>query len=152
AAALRQHVDRYGVTEPDAPVFAGPHGGTLWAGAWRSRFWTPAIRVAGVSPLRVHDLRHTAVALWIAAGANPKQIAAWAGHTSVAVVLDATATSSRATSRPCCCVSMRSPPISPYQRVPAPTALPRPLRVAPSRGFSAVFDIQPILARWVATV
>ncbi|MGI8755295.1 MAG: site-specific integrase, partial [Acidimicrobiales bacterium] len=42
AAALRQHVDRYGVTEPDAPVFAGPHGGTLWAGAWRSRFWTPA--------------------------------------------------------------------------------------------------------------
>jgi hypothetical protein len=33
-------------------------------------------------------MRHTAVALWIAAGANPKQIAAWAGHTSVAVVLD----------------------------------------------------------------
>jgi integrase len=36
----------------------------------------------------VHDLRHTAVALWIAAGANPKQIAARAGHTSVSVVLD----------------------------------------------------------------
>jgi hypothetical protein len=28
------------------------------------------------------------VALWIAAGANPKQIATWAGHTSVSVVLD----------------------------------------------------------------
>jgi Phage integrase family len=39
-------------------------------------------------PLRPHDLRHTAVALWIAAGANPKQIATWAGHTSVSVVLD----------------------------------------------------------------
>ena len=88
ANALGQHLDQYDVTEPDAPVFAGPHGGTLRAGAWRSRFWTPAIRAAGVAPLRVHDLRHTAVALWIAAGANPKQIAAWAGHTSVAVVLD----------------------------------------------------------------
>jgi len=88
ATALHHHLDRYRVTEADAPVFAGPHGGTLRAGAWRSRFWTPAIRAARVAPLRVHDLRHTAVALWIAAGANPKQIAAWAGHTSVAVVLD----------------------------------------------------------------
>jgi integrase len=41
-----------------------------------------------LTPLRIHDLRHTAVALWIAAGANPKQIAARAGHTSVSVVLD----------------------------------------------------------------
>jgi integrase len=38
--------------------------------------------------LRIHDLRHTAIALWIAAGANPKQIAVRAGHTSVSVVLD----------------------------------------------------------------
>lgn len=34
------------------------------------------------------DLRHTAVALWIAQGGSPKQIATWAGHTSVSVVLD----------------------------------------------------------------
>jgi len=39
-------------------------------------------------PLRPHDLRNTAVALWIAAGANTKQIATCAGHTSVPVVLD----------------------------------------------------------------
>ena len=43
---------------------------------------------AGVAPLRIHDLRHTAVSLWIADGANPKQIAVMAGHTSVSVVLD----------------------------------------------------------------
>ena len=30
--------------------------------------------------VRPHDLRHTAVSLWVAAGASPKQIAAWAGH------------------------------------------------------------------------
>ncbi len=41
-----------------------------------------------VAPLRVHDLRHTAVALWIAAGATTREIANRAGHTSVSVVLD----------------------------------------------------------------
>jgi hypothetical protein len=34
-----------------------------------------------------YDLRHTAVALWIAAGANPKEIAARAGHASVSFTL-----------------------------------------------------------------
>jgi integrase len=37
---------------------------------------------------RIHDLRHTAVALWIAAGASPKEVAQRAGHTSVSFVLD----------------------------------------------------------------
>jgi integrase len=36
----------------------------------------------------IHDLRHTAVALWIAAGANPKEVAARAGHASVSFTLD----------------------------------------------------------------
>jgi hypothetical protein len=35
-----------------------------------------------------YDLRHTAVALWIAAGATPKEIATRAGHSSVVTVLD----------------------------------------------------------------
>jgi len=40
---------------------------------WRRRFCAPAIRGVGLDHLRPHDLRHTAVALWIAAGANPKE-------------------------------------------------------------------------------
>src|SRR5436189_3203604 len=43
---------------------------------------------AGLDGLRIHDLRHTAVALWIAAGANPKEVSVRAGHTSVAFTLD----------------------------------------------------------------
>ena len=43
---------------------------------------------ANLAGLRIHDLRHTAVALWIAAGASPKEVAARAGHTSVSFVLD----------------------------------------------------------------
>ena len=42
----------------------------------------------GLDGLRIHDLRHTAVALWIAAGANPKEVAARAGHASVSFTLD----------------------------------------------------------------
>jgi integrase len=55
---------------------------------FRHRIWRPAARAAGLDGLRIHDLRHTAVALWIAAGANPKEIAARAGHTSVSFTLD----------------------------------------------------------------
>jgi integrase len=69
-------------------VFTGPQGGALRVPAWRRRFWAPAVVAAGLQPLRPHDLRHTAVALWIAQGANPKQVAARAGHTSVAFTLD----------------------------------------------------------------
>jgi integrase len=74
--------------DPNAWVFPAPRGGPLRATAFRNRVWHPATAKAGLSGLRVHDLRHTAVALWIAAGANPKQVSVRAGHTSVAFALD----------------------------------------------------------------
>jgi len=42
--------------------------------SWRRRFWAPAVKIAGLEPLRPHDLRHTAVALWIASGANMLEV------------------------------------------------------------------------------
>lgn len=74
--------------DPTQLVFRSPEGHAIRPGLFRRRFWNPAVASAGLEPLRIHDLRHTAVALWIAAGANPKQIANRAGHTSVSVVLD----------------------------------------------------------------
>ena len=88
ADELAAHLDTFGRADPEALVFLGADGGALRANGWRARHWRPAIRKAGLEPLRPHDLRHTAVSLWVAAGASPKQIASWAGHTSVAVVLD----------------------------------------------------------------
>ncbi len=82
------HLERFVPPEPDSLVFAGRDGGALRARAWRARHWAPAVAEGVLAPLRPHDLRHTAVALWIAQGASPKQIATWAGHTSVSVVLD----------------------------------------------------------------
>jgi integrase len=74
--------------ESEAFVFAAPEGGPLRVHGFRARAWRPATRRAELDGLRIHDLRHTAVALWIAVGANPKEVAARAGHTSVSFTLD----------------------------------------------------------------
>lgn len=79
---------RGSAVDPLALVFTSPQGQPIRPSLFRRRIWNPAVESAELSPLRIHDLRHTAVALWIAAGGHPKQIAARAGHTSVAVVLD----------------------------------------------------------------
>ena len=72
----------------DAHVFTSDKGGILRTSNFRAKVWLRAVRAAGLAPLRPHDLRHTAVALWIAAGANPKEVSVRAGHTSVAFTLD----------------------------------------------------------------
>jgi hypothetical protein len=69
-------------------VFTATRGSALRATNFRRRIWRAAVRAAELDGLRVHDLRHTAVALWIAAGASPKEVARRAGHTSVKTVLD----------------------------------------------------------------
>jgi integrase len=74
--------------EPGELVFRSPQGDQIRARQFRKRFWSPAIEAAGLAPLRIHDLRHTAVSFWIDAGANPKEIARRAGHASVVTVLD----------------------------------------------------------------
>jgi integrase len=85
AQELVAHLEAWG--GPDL-VFTAPEGGPLRVGQWRQRFWKKAVEKAGLDGFTPHGLRHTAVALWIAAGANPKEVAVRAGHTSVARVLD----------------------------------------------------------------
>jgi integrase len=87
-AELDQHMAAFTAPGSDAPVFTAPAGGPLRATGFRGRVWRPATIAAGLDGLKVHELRHTAVALWIAAGASPKEVAARAGHTSVSFTLD----------------------------------------------------------------
>lgn len=84
ADALEEHM----AAVPGEIVFPSPEGHHLRASLFRPRFWHPATERADLTGLRLHDLRHTAVALWIAAKASPKEIAARAGHSSVVTVLD----------------------------------------------------------------
>lgn len=85
---LQDHLDRFVEESPDALVFTGPRGGVLRRAGFRRCFWIPAITAAGLAGLRVHDLRHTFVSLWVAAGRNVKEVSVAAGHSSVAFTLD----------------------------------------------------------------
>ncbi|MBA3303412.1 MAG: site-specific integrase, partial [Acidimicrobiia bacterium] len=87
ADELASHFETYGVAR-DGLVFTAPQGGPVRPTLWRRRVWLPALERAGLEGLRLHDLRHTAVAFWIAAGAHVGTIQSLAGHTSAAVVLD----------------------------------------------------------------
>ncbi len=55
---------------------------------FRQRIWRPAVAAAGLEGLRIHDLRHTSVALSIAAGLDAKAVSVRHGHRSVAFTLD----------------------------------------------------------------
>lgn len=69
-------------------LFPSPEGGPLRSSNFRRRAWASATEATGFSGLRPHDLRHTAVSLWIASGANVKAVSMRAGHTSVSFTLD----------------------------------------------------------------
>jgi integrase len=88
-AVVEELATHMGLVGPaEGYVFTAERGGLLRTSNFRTKVWLPAVRAAGLAPLRPHDLRHTAVALWIAAGANPKEVAVRAGHTSVSFTLD----------------------------------------------------------------
>jgi integrase len=82
---LATHMGSLGAA--DAHVFTSDKGGILRTSNFRTKVWLPSVHAAELAPLRPHDLRHTAVALWIAAGANPKEVSVRAGHTSVSFTL-----------------------------------------------------------------
>jgi integrase len=85
---LNDHLAEFTDDHAEAFVFTGPEGGPLRVPLWRQRFWKPAVEAAGLAPLTPHDLRHTAVALWIASGANVLEVCRRAGHTSASFTLD----------------------------------------------------------------
>lgn len=84
---LDEHMASHTGPDADALVFTSATGLPLRRGTFRTT-WRAATRAAGCRELRFHDLRHTFVAVMVAAGANPKAVSTWAGHSSVAFTLD----------------------------------------------------------------
>ena len=72
------HVSRHSSPKTDL-VFPAPKGGPFAPRNFARRIWEPAVERAGLAPLRIHDLRHTAVGFWIEAGLTEPEIAARAG-------------------------------------------------------------------------
>ena len=69
-------------------VFAAPAGGPLDMHNFRSRVWKPAVDKAGLAPLRIHDMRHTAASVAIAANVDIVLLQRMLGHKSAAMTLD----------------------------------------------------------------
>src|SRR5205814_8667602 len=46
------------------------------------------VATAGLSKLRLHDLRHTSASLMLAAGVHPKIVSERLGHSNVSITLD----------------------------------------------------------------
>jgi integrase len=83
-------VDRWGAGKaPDAWLFSAPQGGPLRESNWkRSVGWSAAMSAVGIRGFRVHDLRHTAASVWLAAGADPKVVQRVLGHATAAMTMD----------------------------------------------------------------
>jgi integrase len=65
----------------DEWVFSAPKGGYLRYDNFRDRMWVPGAEAAGLAPLDMHELRHTAAAaLMISEGANALQVKRRRGH------------------------------------------------------------------------
>jgi len=80
-AELEQHRSSY---PSPALVFTSSEGNQVRSGNLRRRHWAPAVALAGLDGCTFHDMRHTAVSLWVAAGASDLEVAKWAGHSSAA--------------------------------------------------------------------
>ncbi len=67
-----------------------PRGGYLRRSLFRRRVWQPALVRAGLADPQPtpHDLRHTAVALMVAAGMHVKLVQVRLGHSSIRTSLD----------------------------------------------------------------
>lgn len=88
ADALELHIRENEGRSAIGLVFHAPDGGYLNEQNFRQRTWAPAVKAAGLEPLRLHDLRHTCASLAIAAGADVKVLQRMLGHASAALTLD----------------------------------------------------------------
>jgi hypothetical protein len=73
--------------QSDAWVFTAPRGGPLARSLFSRRVWQSTVIRAGIPSITFHGLRHSFVAILVAAGCNVREVSEWAGHNSVAFTL-----------------------------------------------------------------
>lgn len=83
---LQAHLDRQRTERPVAPldgglVFVTPRGYAV-NGSWLTKHFQQLLERAGLSRMRLHDLRHGAATLLVAAGAHPRVAQALLRHAS----------------------------------------------------------------------
>lgn len=69
-------------------VFSTELGTPISSVNLRNRHFKPIMREAGLSDIRLYDLRHTTATLLLSAGENPKVVSERLGHASIVLTLD----------------------------------------------------------------
>jgi integrase len=88
AEKITEHMKTYPANSTKSGrVFTGRDGGALRVNTFRRRHFNKAAKAAGLT-LRIHDLRHTAVAFWISGGVDLLRVKTWAGHAASTFTLD----------------------------------------------------------------
>ena len=89
-AALDGYVrHRVATTAQGGFLFPSPTGGVWTNTNFRARSrWKDATKAAGVEGTTIHDLRHTAASLLIAAGADVKAVLVILGHSTATMTMD----------------------------------------------------------------
>jgi integrase len=130
-------------------LFTTPDGSPLHPD-WLTRRFRRLVTLSGLPPVRLHDLRHGAASLALAAGADLKTVQALLGHASIVLTADTytsvlpelLADSAEATARLVLAHAARKPnrrprtaarSTSPKSAAPAPNRQPEPKRPKPSR-------------------
>jgi integrase len=84
---LVTYMDSEGLASGDL-IWTAACGSPLIDANFRGRVWRPATIAADLEGLRIHDLRHTCIAMWSRSLASPRAAAKWAGHANPALVLN----------------------------------------------------------------
>jgi integrase len=71
---IEAHLATFVDPNPDALVFTGPHGGAMRRSLFGRRVWQPAVKRAGLRGITFHGLRHSFVAILVAAGCNVREV------------------------------------------------------------------------------
>jgi integrase len=69
-------------------VFATATGEPLQGTVVYKYHWRPTLKRLGLSPVRLHDLRHSAATLWLEAGLPLKLVQELLGHASMTITAD----------------------------------------------------------------
>jgi integrase len=83
---LEEHLLEFVDGSADSLVFTAPGGGPLFR-SWGRTVLRPAAIRANLDDITFHGLRHSFVAIMVAAGCNVREVSEWAGHNSVAFTL-----------------------------------------------------------------
>jgi integrase len=69
-------------------IFTSPRGFPLRSAQFRDRHFLPACQAAGVRPIRIHHMRHTAASLLAQRGVSPTTVQRWLGHQDIRMTMN----------------------------------------------------------------